>query len=575
MMQQPYNNGRNQQSQYNQQQLPMQQQQQRSMQQQQPYQQQNMMPQQQYNRSQQQPMMMDGRGGGYQSQNQSQNQPQNQPQNQSQGMYNQSGGMYNNQQQMAPQQSGRQQQMPQQQQQGYLNQQPQGNYQQSSLVVSANNQPMGMQQQRMQPQQQQQPMMMQQQQPMMMTSQQQQQQPMMQQPMQSMVGRFPTPYGVDQTQQQPFQAPQLQYDMHPQPYMAPQAPQLHQQPQALMQQQQVPMNQQPVYSYAVAQQPQPAPMQTMAAMPAGYLMGGSGPHQPTSSLVVAEQPPPPAPTLAYVSQASYLPQHQATLLNPLASSTTSYLAVQQPTTTTLLPQLPHSQATIQVQPQQPQHVTTVVSGQPQPGSLIVHQPALLHGQPQQAMIVSAAPANTGPTFTTDQLQAAAAAAAAAAIGLPPPSSHGILDPSTLNPQQQQLFHQMQLQHQAQHLKKMRQRLPHVSGAELRTLQKQIGDLQQQQQLQQLQTLRLQQKQEQQAFKYLNKAIKTRPSRTYQSRFITAKVFNRFDFILYSIYLKRGLRPPEILGTSIEKLSRHPWTLCPPGCMQVYCHAKAR
>jgi hypothetical protein len=205
--------------------------------------------------------------------------------------------------------------------------------------------------------------------------------------------------------------------------------------------------------------------------------------------------------------------------------------VQQPTTTTLLPQLPHSQATIQVQQQQPQqHLTTVVSGQPQQ-SLIVHQPAtaLLPGQQPASLIVSAAPASSGPTFTSDQLQAAAAAAAAAAIGLPPPSSlsHGLLDPNTLNPQQQQLFHQMQLQHQAQHLKKMRQRLPHVSGAEYRTLQKQISDLQQQQQVQQLQTLRLQQKQEQQAFKYLNKAIKARPSRSYQSqsRFITTKVFH--------------------------------------------------
>ena len=227
-------------------------------------------------------------------------------------------------------------------------------------------------------------------------------------------------------------------------------------------------------------------------------------------------------------------QQQATVLSAPLSSTTSYLAVQPTTSTNLLSQLPSSQATIQVQ--QPQQLATVVSGHHQPAtaSLIVHQPgtALLPGQQPGSLIVSAAPAHTGPTFTTDQLQAAAAAAAAAAIGLPPPSSlnHGLLDPSTLTPQQQQLFHQMQLQHQAQHLKKMRQRLPHVSGAELRALQKQISDLQQQQQMQQLQTLRLQQKQEQQAFKYLNKAIKTRPSRTYQSRFIATKVFNRFNIL---------------------------------------------
>ena len=239
--------------------------------------------------------------------------------------------------------------------------------------------------------------------------------------------------------------------------------------------------------------------------------------------MVADHQIAPAPTLAYVSQSSFLPQPQATVLNP-----TSYLALQQAPTTTLLPQLaPHSQA---IQVQQPQHLTTVVSGQqqPQPGSIYVQQPATILQQQQQpaGLIVSAAPSSynhSAATFTMDQLQAAAAAAAAAAIGLPPPSSHGILDPNTLNPQQQQLFHQMQLAHQAQHLKKMRQRLPHVSGAELRTLQKQISELQQQQQMQQLQTLKLQQKQEQQAFKYLNKAINDRPSRTYQSRFVP-KVF---------------------------------------------------
>jgi hypothetical protein len=176
----------------------------------------------------------------------------------------------------------------------------------------------------------------------------------------------------------------------------------------------------------------------------------------------------------------------------------------------------------------------------------------LQSQQPASLIVSAAPGGfaaqtSGPTFTTDQLQAAAAAAAAAAIGLPPPSAlnHGLLDPSTLTPQQQQLFHQMQLQHQAQHLKKMRQRLPHVSGAELRTLQKQISELQQQQQQQQLQTLRLQQKQEQQAFKYLNKAIKTRPSRTYQTRFIAAKVFKIFISYFHFLTLRKLSRSTSV------------------------------
>merc|ERR1712062_319355 len=112
-----------------------------------------------------------------------------------------------------------------------------------------------------------------------------------------------------------------------------------------------------------------------------------------------------------------------------------------------------------------------------------------------------------------------APATAAALGIPASatSAPGGLDLNNLNPQQQQLLQQMQLQQQQQqHLKKLRQRMPHVSGAEMRTLQLQIADLQRQQQLQNLQTLRLAQRQEKQAFKYLNQAIKNRPSRTYQT-----------------------------------------------------------
>ena len=136
-----------------------------------------------------------------------------------------------------------------------------------------------------------------------------------------------------------------------------------------------------------------------------------------------------------------------------------------------------------------------------------------------------------------QLAAAllASGATAGAAGVPPSNSllHpgaalAGLDPvtsATLNSstqqqqqaaQQQLMLQQLQVQQQYQQLKRMQQRLPHVSGVELRTLQKQIRDLQQHQQMQSLQTLRLAQKQEQQAFKYLNKAIKSRPSRaTYQ------------------------------------------------------------
>ena len=111
---------------------------------------------------------------------------------------------------------------------------------------------------------------------------------------------------------------------------------------------------------------------------------------------------------------------------------------------------------------------------------------------------------------------------AALAGLAGPVTSATLNSSTQQQQQaaqqQLMLQQLQVQQQYQQLKRMQQRLPHVSGVELRTLQKQIRDLQQHQQMQSLQTLRLAQKQEQQAFKYLNKAIKSRPSRvgaTYQ------------------------------------------------------------
>ena len=238
------------------------------------------------------------------------------------------------------------------------------------------------------------------------------------------------------------------------------------------------------------------------------------------------------------------------LINPLnqlaissqPSSNNSLLAVQNPTNllpqqiTSLQPQI----ATLQTQPiiagtsVAPSAVTfgtqqpiAVVQAPHQPHQVVVSGPAasmaagppiqILPAGPQalavpplaalsQAQLVSSAHGggHHGHLNENQQLQAAAAL-----LG----SSSNNFDPNTMTPQQ---FQQMQLHHQQQHLKKMRQRLPHVSGAELKMLQKQIRDLQQQQQLQTLQTLQLAQKQEKQAFKYLNRAIKNRPSRTYQS-----------------------------------------------------------
>ena len=87
----------------------------------------------------------------------------------------------------------------------------------------------------------------------------------------------------------------------------------------------------------------------------------------------------------------------------------------------------------------------------------------------------------------------------------------LIDPSLTgltNAQQLALLHSQQ-QHQAHHLKKMKQRLPHVSGRELQALHKQIKELQIKQQHQTLQTLRLAKAQEKQAFKYLDSALKGR------------------------------------------------------------------
>jgi hypothetical protein len=99
---------------------------------------------------------------------------------------------------------------------------------------------------------------------------------------------------------------------------------------------------------------------------------------------------------------------------------------------------------------------------------------------------------------------------------PPPMSSGYsFDPAGLSAGQQLAYLQAQQQHQQQHLKKMRQRLPHVSGRDLQVLHSQIRELQNKQHMQTLQTLRLAQVQEKQAFKYLDSAFKSRQRNAYQ------------------------------------------------------------
>ena len=135
----------------------------------------------------------------------------------------------------------------------------------------------------------------------------------------------------------------------------------------------------------------------------------------------------------------------------------------------------------------------------------------------------------------------------------PTSQNYTFDPSGLTPAQQLAYAQAQQQHQQQHLKKMRQRLPHVSGRELQALHKQIKDLQHKQHLQTLQTLRLAQVQEKQAFKYLDSALKTRqtlPKNTYHRVGFHLKVHNLIRSVILNhstisvSYLSIILRNPR-------------------------------
>ena len=422
---------------------------------------------------------------------------------------------------------------------------------------------------------QQQPMnqMMQQQQPMM--SQQNMMAQQQRQPMQAMAGTTQQML-PQQIQQQPQQAGIVQQvqpysqraagssQIYPQAYGVAAPPSL-----SVPVQQQLPLPQQQIIaapavpSGVVVQAPAQQPLNTALGVVQQPSVGPQVISAPVANVqaqiapVISSQNTAPAFQTSQFLQTSHnsQPQQQpltaaVQLINPLnqlaissqPSSNNSLLAVQNPTNllpqqiTSLQPQI----ATLQTQPiiagtsVAPSAVTfgtqqpiAVVQAPHQPHQVVVSGPAasmaagppiqILPAGPQalavpplaalsQAQLVSSAHGggHHGHLNENQQLQAAAAL-----LG----SSSNNFDPNTMTPQQ---FQQMQLHHQQQHLKKMRQRLPHVSGAELKMLQKQIRDLQQQQQLQTLQTLQLAQKQEKQAFKYLNRAIKSRPSRTYQS-----------------------------------------------------------
>merc|ERR1719317_1145458 len=276
-----------------------------------------------------------------------------------------------------------------------------------------------------------------------------------------------------------------------------------QQQMPIQQQQQLPMMQQAVMQ-AVPQQ-----QYVQAGQPVQQLVGSQQP------LVVA-QPQPMGTQLILNQPQGVVPQPQAQLSNqPIlyTNSQNSFLQQQQQPgggsgMVVQQHQQPAQQATQQQQQQQQQPVSGVVLTQPGVQLVAGSQP-----QVQPVVIYSSGEPLMAPTPAIFSAPTPAPLVVNTSVPMSS-STNYTFDPSGLTPAQQLAYAQAQQQHQQQHLKKMRQRLPHVSGRELQSLHKQIKDLQHKQHLQTLQTLRLAQVQEKQAFKYLDTALKNRQKNTY-------------------------------------------------------------
>ena len=239
----------------------------------------------------------------------------------------------------------------------------------------------------------------------------------------------------------------------------------------------------------------------------------AGPHlnpQPQHAVVVQQHQPPhqPNPALVAPNQIIYQANSQQSYLQPPGTGGVTAGPAHAPPPPMVISATPA--------PSQP--VVQLVAG-PQPGVVMYssHDPVIA---PTPALITAPTPA-PAPIVVNTALPMAAPA--------PAPSSNNYnFDPSGLTPAQQLAYAQAQQQHQQQHLKKMRQRLPHVSGRELQSLHKQIKDLQHKQHMQTLQTLRLAQVQEKQAFNYLDSAFKTRQKpNTYHRVNFQLKVYCSF------------------------------------------------
>ena len=295
-------------------------------------------------------------------------------------------------------------------------------------------------------------------------------------------------------QQQPMQQQQQQPNFQQQGGMV--GPMVHQsqQMQGQMLQQQQPTNCPPLqYVSAPFNQPQqqqfnPQPQQANQGLVVGQggqplVVQPAGQPAQAPTYVISSQPP---PQTSFLQQAGGVPQGgQQVVLQPAG---TSNLVT---TTNPAQPNLVVVQPTSQPAPQVVQLVAS--SGQPLTAT---PAPFLSAPTPQPIVVSQTVPLQSSSTN-------------------PPNPQNYTFDPAGLTPAQQLGYAQAQQQHQQQHLKKMRQRLPHVSGRELSSLQKQIKDLQHKQHLQTVQTLRLAQVQEKQAFNYLDTALKTRqPKNTY-------------------------------------------------------------
>ena len=259
---------------------------------------------------------------------------------------------------------------------------------------------------------------------------------------------------------------------------------------------------------------------------------GGGPLGPGLAQYGAPGPPPPQPQPLVVqpgqAPASLIShQHNPTLVPPnqiIYQPTSQHSYLQPPGTGGVTGGPPPMVISATPAPPAPaQPLVQLVAGAPQ----VQPQPVVMYNVTSNDPVIAPTPALiTAPT--------PAPAPTPLVVGPSHATSSNSynFDPSGLTPAQQLAYAQAQQQHQQQHLKKMRQRLPHVSGRELNNLHRQIKDLQHKQHQQTLQTLRLAQVQEKQAFNYLDSAFKTRQKpNTYHRVNFQLKVYCSFgDFI---------------------------------------------